>query len=150
MSEELFYEVRENEWYKDRETNAYVKDERIYNFETKKEALQYFLKSVGEYHGRFDFWKSIEWSDENVWTTHYFEEGDNECILEKWEGFDDEVEFGWYYNGEIYRTKEELAKAYPNDFSDAEVWTHHNYCFLQDNKSKEIAGLSIKYKEEYD
>jgi hypothetical protein len=146
--EEIFYIVRENEEW--REGNAYVQDERIYNYKTKRDAFQHFLKSVQEHYKR-DFWDAIGWSDEIVWTTHSDEAGYTECILEKWDGFDKDVEFGWEYNGKVYKTAKALSRAYPDEFRNAGVWTHHNYCCVtkEGNWSPVQAPLSITYKEEY-
>lgn len=90
-------------------------------FNTKAEAWQWFNKSIApEYRGK-DFFAYFGWNEREVVSTHYAEGGDYCCAIQKWEGFDDDVEIAWEFNGTLHHSVKELANAYPQYFSEEDV-----------------------------
>lgn len=88
------------------------KSKKTILFRDKVDAWKHFNASVFPYWGKRDFLEDIDWNDEFLVTAHMDEGGCNNCILYKWEGFDDDIEIGWEYNGVLYRNLRELWKTH--------------------------------------
>ena len=119
------------------------KSKKTILFTDKFDAWKHFNASIFPYWGNRDFLEDIDWNDELLVTAHMDEGGCNNCILYKWEGFDDDIEIGWEYNGVLYRNLRELWKAYPQYFNGIGLWEDSLY--IQGNEGQK-AELKIRYK----
>lgn len=81
-------------------------------FSTKADAWLYFQKDLQEY-GTRDFWDGVDWNDEMVVSKHYDEKGWTHTWIEKWTGFDDDIQVTWDYEGRKYKSLEALWEGEP-------------------------------------
>ena len=101
-----------NDKYSDCNYAEVESSERI--FKTKEESWLHFEKDICEFGvtGR-DFWGGIWWDDKGVASTHYDEGGSSMVWIEKWEGFDDDIQTSWEYKGVKYKSLEDLWETEP-------------------------------------
>ena len=123
---------------------VYLKKE--IEFETKQDAWDWFMQSMHEHYVK-DFWVYIGWNDKEVVSTHMDEGGDYVCSLQKWDNFDDDIKFGWEYNGVVYGSIKELAEAFPCYFSEKDTIEDKPLIWGKDNQ---IAVLSIEVRNGID
>lgn len=126
MQEEVFYKVTNEDytewckhnrkWLKENRPDVlncdHSTEKHEYFFKTKKDAWKFFEKSITEHYMR-DFWFDFGWNDKYVFSTHFDEGGETHTVLEKWEGFDQDVELGWEFKDVVYHSLKELREAYP-------------------------------------
>lgn len=85
---------------------------REHIFSTKEEAWLFFKKDLQE-HGARDFWDEATWNDEVLVSTHHDEEGWTHIWIEKWQGFDEDIQVTWDYEGKKYKSLEALWEGEP-------------------------------------
>lgn len=122
--------------------------ERI--FKTKEEAWLHYYDDIFEYGitGR-DFWGDIWWDDNCVVTVHYDEGGNSKVWIEKWEGFDDDIQIYWEYNGKKYKSLKDLWDAEPK-FNGCYMETDRPWIRHEDDLAGEdMAELEIELSESF-
>ena len=113
----------------------------VFNCERKEDAWRHFEDSIAEhYHGK-DFWTDINWDNNYVESLHEAEDGYNECLLHKWEGFDDDVKLSWKVDDTKYKTRNELWEKRP-EFKDEILFPDKPY--ITDKAGKQYARLNIE------
>ena len=122
-------------------------------FKSKRDAWNYFYNMVGENRVR-DFWIWFGWDEKYVESVNMDEGGYSNVILYKWEGFDNDVELGWEYDGKLYHSVKELVNAFPQYFEGAEFETDRPFIRGEENQFADLhieiknADLQPKPKEE--
>ena len=106
-------------------------------YKRKEDALKYFreqIPSMANYCTSF-----IGWNNESVVLSIY-DYDDYHFILHKWKGFDNDVEIGWEYKGNLFHSYEELWEAYPI-FDGQRMYCDRPWIYSKDDK--EVAELAI-------
>ena len=112
----------------------------IYLFETKSAAFKFFEESIAEHYRGKDFWDDVYWDDISVSSSHSDECGASSLILFKWEGFDNDIELAWEYNGKKYHSIEDLWDNEPK-FSEERMETDKP--FIRSKDGDEVATLVV-------
>lgn len=99
-------------------------------YKTKEDAWKYFeeqLPLMVNYCTSHLDWddKYVEFSISDYDRYNY--------LLYKWEGFDDDVEIGWEYDGKVFHSYNELWEAYPI-FEGCYMYCDKPYIFSKDGK----------------
>lgn len=84
---------------------------REHIFGSKEEAWFFFEEDLC--YGRRDWWDEVVWTDDYVVSTLYDEGGWTHVWIEKWDGFDNDIEFSWKYNDIKYKSLKDLWEAVP-------------------------------------
>lgn len=121
---------------------------REHIFGTKEEAWFFFQQDLC--YGRRDFWDEVAWTDECVVSTLYDEGGWTHVWIEKWDGFDEDIEFTWEYNGIKYKTPQDLWEAVPI-FKGNYMSTDHPCisAFDEETNTWQYAHLNIELSDSF-
>lgn len=112
----------------------------VFNCDSKETAWREFAESIGEhYHGK-DFWDDLNWDDGVVESIHSDESGYNNCVLHKWEGFDENVSLTWKCGETRYNSLKELHEL--AEFAGCTKECDRPYIVSADRKK--IAYLDVK------
>ena len=81
-------------------------------FKTKEDAWNYFNSENWCPHGFYEH-GGIFWNDDVVCVCNFDQGGGIELWIEKWDGFDDDVQFFWEHRDVKYKDRKELCEAQP-------------------------------------
>ena len=125
--------------------------ERI--FQTKEEAWLHFEKEMYSCYDR-GWWDSVDWTDDIVVTS--FHDGCSlngewaDIWIEKWDGFDNDIEFSWKYNDIKYKSLKDLWEAVPI-FQGKYMVTDHPciWNYVEETDTYFRADLNIELSESF-
>lgn len=126
---------------------GFTMKERI--FASKEEAWLFFYNHICGSLGR-DFWDYVDWNDNCVVSTFYDGGGWTHMWIEKWDGFDKDVEVSWEYDGKRYKSIKDLWKGAPI-FEGRWQETDEGFIRskLDDGMGTSIAQLSIDLSDSF-
>lgn len=116
---------------------------REHIFPTKEEAWLFFEKDLQE-HGERDFWENVAWNEDCVVSVHIDEGGWTHAWIEKWEGFDEDVEMAWEFNGVKYKSLKSLWEEVP-EFKGHYMEEDRPYILSEAH----VAGLSVELSDSF-